>query len=319
VGVLTDFWTGLGGKLAERWITLLFSSAFAFWAGGLAAWVWRYERPLISTGGWKALLAHWAAELQVLPVVAQAALVVGLLLVIVVSSLIAQRLSAPVLRLLEGYWPRWMDWLREPLVRFRSKRIDRDNDRLRQLARDVSKLTTKESAEYLKLDRRLASTPKVPNRRMPTRLGNILRASEGRPGAHYGLDAVVCWPRLWLLLPEAAKQEVSAARGALNAAAQLWLWAVLFVGWTVWAWWALPVGILIAAGSYSRVLGAAATYAELVESCYDVHRRLLYEALRWPLPSTPAEEQQHGKELTAYLAHGSKATAPAFSDSRVKT
>lgn len=171
--MLTDFWTGLGGKLAERWITLLFSSAFAFWAGGLAAWVWRYGRPQLSTGGWKALLARWAAALQVLPVVAQAALVVGLLLVIVVSSLIAQRLSAPVLRLLEGYWPPWMDWLQEPLVRFRSKKIDRDNARLRQLAaRDVSKLTTKESAEYLKLDRRLASTPIVPNRRMPTRLGN---------------------------------------------------------------------------------------------------------------------------------------------------
>jgi hypothetical protein len=316
--VLSDFWTGLGGTLAERWIALVFSPAFAFWAGGLAAWVWRYGRPLVSTGGWKALLDRWAASLQGLPVVAQGALVVGLLLVIVVSNLIVQRLSASVLRLLEGYWPRWLDWLRDPLVRHRSKKIDRGNDRLRQLmARGVSSLTASESADFVRLDRQRRDSP-GPKRRMPTRLGNILRASEGRPGDYYGLDAVVCWPQLWLLLPDAAKQEVSAARASLNAAAQLWLWAVLFIGWTVWAWWALPLGILVAAGSYSRMLGAATIYAELVEGCYDVHRRLLYEALRWPLPVTPAEERQRGEEITAYLwrGSGSKATTPTFTGSR---
>lgn len=314
--MLTDFWTGLGGKLAERWIMLLFSPAFAFWAGGLAAWVWRYGRPLLSDGGWKALFARWAVALRLLPIVAQVALVVGLLLVIVVSNLVMQHLSAPILRLLEGYWPHWLDWLREPLVRLRNKKIDRDNGRLRQLAaRETQSLTRRETIELLKLDRRSASAPAEPARRMPTRLGNILRASEGRPGVHYGLNAVVCWPRLWLLLPDGAKQEVSAARATLNAAAQLWLWSVLFVGWTVWAWWALPVGILVAAVSYSRMLGAATIYAELVESCYDVYRLLLYEALRWPLPITPAEEQRYGRELTAYLDRGSKAEAPTFSQS----
>jgi hypothetical protein len=314
--VLTDFWTGLGGKLAERWITLVFSPAFAFWAGGLAAWVWRYGRPLVSTGGWKALLDRWAALLQGLPVIAQAALVVGVLLVIVVSNLIVQRLSVSVLRLLEGYWPRWLGWLRRPLVRYRSSKIDRDNDRLRQLmARGVSSLTATELADFLRLDRQRRSSP-APKRRMPTRLGNILRASEDRPGDYYGLDAVVCWPQLWLLLPDAAKQEVSAARASLNATVQLWLWAVLFIGWTVWAWWALPLGILVATGSYTRMLGAATIYAELVEGCYHVHRRLLYEALRWPLPVTPAEEPQRGEEMTAYLWRGSKETTPTFTGSR---
>jgi hypothetical protein len=130
------------------------------------------------------------------------------------------------------------------------------------------------------------------------------------------MDAVVCWPRLWLLLPDASKQEVSTARAALNGAAELWLWAVLFVGWTVWAWWALPLGILVAVGSYSRMLGAATVYAELVESCYDVHRWRLYEALHWPLPATPAEERQRGQQVTAYLLRGSKATTPTFTGSR---
>jgi hypothetical protein len=316
--VLTDFWTGLGGKLAERWITLLFSPALAFWAGGLAAWMWRYGRPLVSADGWKALLDRWAALLQGLPVVAQGALVVGLLLVIVVSNLIVQRLSTPVLRLLEGYyWPRWLNWLRDRLVGHRSDKIDRDNNRWRQLAaRGINNLTPRELADFVRLDRRRRSSPAKPERRMPTRLGNILRASEGRPDDYYGLNAVVCWPQLWLLLPDTAKQEVSAARASLNGAAELWLWAVLFIGWTVWAWWALPLGILVAAGSYSQMLGAATIYAELVEGCFHVHRRLLYEALRWPLPVTPAEERQRGAEVSAYLWHGSNATTPTFTGSR---
>jgi len=45
-------------------------------------------------------------------------------------------------------------------------------------------------------------TPAESDRHMPTKLGNILRAAELRSKDKYGLDAVICWPRLWLLLPD---------------------------------------------------------------------------------------------------------------------
>lgn len=81
---------------------------------------------------------------------------------------------------------------------------------------------------------------------MPTRLGNTLRAAEQRPLEKYGLDAIVCWSRLLLLLPDAVKQELNAARADLNTAARLWLWSLLFIIWSVWGWWATPLGLLSA-------------------------------------------------------------------------
>jgi hypothetical protein len=269
-------------------------------------------------------------------------LALAALLVIVLSSLMVERLSTPILRLLEGYWPplvdrlrvwlttrrdpknaRKVNWLRRWLTTRRNKKIARnedkiiqDEERLRQLlALDESGLTRKELADLSRLDSQRHNRPAEPSRRMPTRLGNILRASETRPRDYYGLDANVCWPHLWLLLPDAAKQEVSAARANLNAAAQLWFWGVIFIGWAVWAWWALPVGIAVAIASYSRMLGAATIYAELVEGCFHLHRRLLYEALHWPPPVRPADEKQRGQAVTKYLWRGSSETTPVFTRS----
>ena len=64
---------------------------------------------------------------------------------------------------------------------------------------------------------------------MPLELGNILRAAETKPEEKYGLNAIVCWPRFWLLLPEETKQEISGARAALDVGAQAMFWSLLFI------------------------------------------------------------------------------------------
>ena len=63
---------------------------------------------------------------------------------------------------------------------------------------------------------------------------------------------------------------------------------------------------------YGPVLSAAGSYADLVGAAYDVHRRLLYDALRWPYPANPSEERYTGYRLTAYLGVGSHRPQPAF-------
>jgi hypothetical protein len=156
--------------------------------------------------------------------------------------------------------------------------------------------------------------PSTADQLLPTRLGNILRATERRPDERYGLDAIICWSRLWLLLPDTTRKDLQAARAELNNAARLWLWSILFSIWTVLgAWWAIPIACLTAGVTYySWILDAATTYADLIDATFDVHRTLLYKSLRWQLPATAAAEIEAGKQLTAYLWSGADPSTPNF-------
>jgi hypothetical protein len=147
---------------------------------------------------------------------------------------------------------------------------------------------------------------------MPTRLGNLLRAMEARPGDRYGLDAIVCWPWLWLILPEQARKELTDSRRALDQYAEIWLWSVLFFGWIYFSWWVPLVAIAVAVLAYRGMITAAVFYGDLVEACYDLHRFDLYASLKWPPPTSPANEPADGAALTKYLSRGLAASSITF-------
>jgi hypothetical protein len=105
---------------------------------------------------------------------------------------------------------------------------------------------------------------------------------------------------------------LTSARAALDASATVVVWSLLFVVWSVWAWWAAPAGLVVAVAAYRILLTSAAVYGDLLEATFDVHRRLLYEAAGWPLPRSPAEERALGEALTEYLWRGSDASTPIF-------
>jgi hypothetical protein len=307
--MLTNFWTGLGGKLAESWAAAILSPAFAFWMGGFGAWLYGRD-----DGGFQTAVDDLTADFSGRSTPVQAAVIIAALLVITASGIVVQALALPVLRMLEGYWPRPLDPVRRELTKRRSQRIDDDAERWRQLARKhlAGTVTESERDEYARLDRRRREAPVRPELRMPTKLGNVLRAAEARPGDRYGLDSIVCWPRLWLVLPESARKEVTDSRKVLNVRAEIWLWAALFLVWTVFAWWAPVVGVVVAFAAYRSMISAAAVYGDLVVSCYDLHRSELYKALRWPLPERPGEEQAEGRKMTQYLSRGTVSPATVF-------
>lgn len=173
-------------------------------------------------------------------------------------------------------------------------------------------LTSKEEEEYARFDLQLMQAPADFQRLMPTRLGNLLRAAEMRPLDKYGLDAVICWSRLWIVLPENVQKDLTETRAELNLSVRVWLWSLLFLIWGIWAWWAIAIGLLSALLTYRWILSAAAAYGDLIEAAFDMHRGALYKSLRWPLPKNPKEERQKGEAVTNYLLSSSEQDEPQF-------
>jgi hypothetical protein len=338
--MLTAFWSGLGDEFAKRWAARILTPAFAFWAGGLFVLWWHAHAHGVGEHGWAHELSATTAWLRGLPGLAQAVLVVVGLILLTASALIAERLTLPLLQLLEGYWPR-PRWLRNKLIayrRWRHRRWDKcfkelnlrqrygdlstaefhdlrtleatpslDSARLQQLRqRREAGITAQQRAELERRRGYLHRSPPRDDLGMPTKLGDILRAAEYRPGEKYGLDAVICWYALWLLLPADAKTELVQARTTLDNAARGWLWGALFLVWTPWSWWALPVGVLIPVLTYYvGILGAAALFGELMVTAYDLYRFKLYDSLHLPRPTSPAlERKQDGPRVTNLLWGG---------------
>jgi hypothetical protein len=303
--MLGSFWDSVAGKLADRWFALS-GQALVFWAGALLAWA-------AANGGIRSLegpghrLAGYSGPGQV-------AVLVGALLLVAASAIVVQRLTGPVLSLLEGYWPRLLHPLQDTLIGRCARRADTARREVQKLAGPVhdGTATRKERDRYVRLDRRLRRMP-TRDRLLPTPIGNTLRAAETRPVDKYGLDPVSLWPHLWLLMPDTARQELAAARAALDASVAAVVWGLLFLAFTPWSPWAPPVGLGVAALALLVWIPArAANFAALVEAAFDLYRQNLYTQLRWPLPASPHDERREGRRVTTYLLRGSDAATPLF-------
>ncbi|MFJ8961997.1 hypothetical protein ACIRG5_21675 [Lentzea sp. NPDC102401] len=303
---MDKFWESLGGKLAERWLSVA-APALMFWLGGLLMW-------MIGRGG-PAALRQPLTDLAKLPVGSQLIGLVVVLLGVAASGWIVTQLVNPVLRFLQGYGPLWRP-VRTRLVKRAQTKFDEIGSEFAALAPAVlltpDSATPQQRAAYVRLTRRQRRLP-GPGRFMPTAIGNTLRAAESHPIDKYGLDVVTVWPHLWLLLPDVVRTEVAAARARLNAGVAAGIWGVLFTGFAPWSVWAVPTGLITMIGCYLVWLpGRTEAYADLVQSAIDLYRRALYEQLRWPMPGNPAEERASGRLLSSYLSRGLSGSTPTF-------
>ena len=239
----------VGSKLVERWIAVIVVPAFIFWAGGLfilyihddaTVWGWGVVSLLPNHGQWQHVDV---ADLFPATTTTVSDWTWALVAVLVVfsSGVIAQRFVLPMLRWIEGYWPRWLEPVNRYFATRRATRTTASRQRLDELRARYAALTPEELAEYAQLDYRLTRVPSDPKQQMPTKVGDILRAAETRPQEKYGLSVLVCWPRLWLVLPDTAKAELTAARANLNTGTVVLFWSLLFSVWAWWAWWAALV------------------------------------------------------------------------------
>lgn len=304
---MADFWGSVSQKLAERWAAVSVP-ALVFWVGGLLAWI-------IGRGGFQSMKApaDWLAKQ---PAPTQLACVLLVLLGVAASAVVVNRLTTPVLRLMEGYWPRFLHAARRPLVdrwRRRAESIDSDFQSVAgPVVTGTPPPTAQQQASFIELSQQWRRYP-GPGRYQPTRVGNTLRAAESRPIDKYGLDAVAVWPHFWLLLPDSARSELTAARNSLDSAVNAFVWGILFLVFTIWTPWAAIAGLVVAVtASQFWVPNRAEVFADLVEAVFDLYRSALYRQLRWPLPDNPQDERTKGEQLTRYLIRGTSGTSPSF-------
>ncbi len=305
--MISAIYSAIGGESVKHHAARLFTGATVFWLAGAAVVLWHRNVAVLRDQGFPKALTTLTSPLQGLPPVAAGTALLGALTVIVGSALVAEKLTLSVLRLLEGYWRR-PALLRALRVRYWWTARERAMRTYQSIqTRRASKAAVSDDDEVA-LTRAASVLREIPPTQalvMPTRLGNLLRVAELRPLHNHGVDAIACWPHLWLVLPEDTRTEVATARGELDAAVRGWFWAALFVVWTPWAWWAAVLALLTAALAYAGCVRAAATYAILVVSAFDVHLPLLYQATRLATPSSAAEQLACGDRLSRYLRDGS--------------
>jgi hypothetical protein len=300
-----DFGEGWISSPIERWIALLLKSGILFWLGGLVAWLYHSDKD------WTFVWQELTSNMKPIGILL---LIFVLLMVLAMMAGILKRFDIVVIRFLEGYY--WSGWRANLLKYLQNIRIAQTETRFQVLAFKYDKglppLTSQEQAEYAHLDWQRMLIPLEEAQRMPTRLGNLLRALELHPQEKYGLDIFVCWFRLWLVLPDSVKKEIVIARDNLNTTARIWMWGLLFLVWIPFTVWVVPISAIVMFLAYHWMLQAANIYGQLIESSFDLYRSKLYQELRWPLPKNAAEERKQGEQLTAYLWRGSDSDKPEF-------
>ncbi len=289
---LDKFWESMGEELAGEWMQHVFSPAFLFWASGLGMYALRY--------GWQGPWA-WITSRDLIE---QIALLILALIILILSSLAMQQLRFSLLRLLEGYWPGPFGRLSDRLAEWQDGRLQRWEREWNELKGREGSLVRREARRLAELEMRTHYFPSDPRDLLPTAVGNTLKSAETIPAHKYGLDAFVCWPRLWMLLPDNARADLGAARQGLMTRVEFWGWGALSLLWLIWSPWALLVSALWLWLAWVLLVQSAMSYADLLESAFDLYRGALYQSVRWPVPQNTAAEKTLGRQLTEYIWRG---------------
>ncbi|WP_438493977.1 hypothetical protein [Streptomyces asiaticus] len=107
----------------------------------------------------------------------------------------------------------------------------------------------------------------------PTWAGDRLRAVADRVHHNTGLDLTTTWPRLWLVLPDAARVEVTTIQERCASTARTPVWGLAYLAVGAYWWPALVPGLWLLLVSRQRIRRSVGVYADLVESSVDMYSR----------------------------------------------
>jgi len=292
---VTKFLEALGGKLAERWLTLLLVPSVLLMIV-TAAGVTLEHRRWHNVGLLLTQLNRLSAEPALRSNGTLIIVLAGLLTASAGLGLAATALGVAVERLWLATRPRW-------LADRRRRQWDDAHAKFNRALVEAAKAEHTPDAKAAAARARELNTRRnrislAPSTH-PFWLGDRIAAVDTRVWETYRLDLTSAWPRLWLTLPEDVRAEINTARAKLAAATRLGAWAVgyLAVG-AVW-WPSAVVGVVTAATAWRRARVAGVAFAELAESAVDLHGRRLAESLGIPCAGTLTEDV--GAEITTLL------------------
>jgi hypothetical protein len=299
------FLGALGGKLAERWLTLLVLPGALFLAAATSAHTLGQSHSL-DYQRLTAQITQWAKTPAATTLGGQVVLVAAVLAGSAAVGLVAQALGTLVQRITLAAdwraWPRPSRWLARWRVTRRHARWSTAARRYEQ-HRHAAALALAHGNPVDSAPRHTARRAmtriglEAPDR--PTWSGDRIHATAVRLDRDHHLDLPSLWPHLWLTLPDPVRTEITTAGQALTRATTLGGWALLYASLTGWWWPAAPLAIVLALTAWQRTRTATDTYAQLLEAATRLHTRDLADQLG--IPRTGPLDPAIGDALTHLL------------------
>lgn len=270
--------------------------------------------------------------------------VLALAFVTIVLTGLLVNLNIPIIQMFEGYpWEK---------TRIGRKRVERHQAQRKELETrrdeavwlmdtlgEADPLHADVSREWTELCRRLVSEYPDEHSVLPTRLGNVMRASEQYPRRQYGMSAIPLWPRLIATIDKEYAAGIDEAKSSFDfmihsTLLSTLLGALLLVcglayptrlaSLTVSSLWLFEILVLfgLARLLYGWSIGRASAWGSLVNGAFDLYRWKLLEQLgHTQRPTTRTAERDLWARLSRQVIFGDGDSGPRvrYADAPEKT
>jgi hypothetical protein len=290
------FFEELAKKLAERWFALLVLPGAGFLAVA-AVGGWQRHRGALDWSRFRQGVDILTATASRLPVGLQLVLLVLALLGAAGVGLMVQALAALTRLVWLGRWP-------APLLR---RRVRARRRRWHDLVDRRRAVSGEEPERRATADRLAGKANRIalaePGR--PTWMGDRVHAVEQVALNRYGLDLTFGWPRLWLVLPDTVRAEITAAEASFAAAVATGTWSLPYLALAVFWWPAAVAGLAFGVTGWVRARAAIGDLGALSEAAVDLHGTTLARALGVDDPEKPGVlTLEQGKKITEIVRKG---------------
>jgi hypothetical protein len=290
---VSKFFEELAKNLADRWLALLVLPGGLFLMVAVAGW-WLGDRAALDWSRLREGIALLIASVALQAVGMQVVLLVVVLLGAAGVGLAVQPLAGLTRAVWLGTWP-------GPLARWRV-RVRRQ--KWLGLVAQRQSCSNDHQADIDLLAAR-ANRIALAEPGSPTWMGDRMRAVEQVAVARYGLDLTFGWPRLWLVLPDTVRAEISATEASFASAVATGTWSLPYLALALVWWPAVVVGMAFGVTGWSRARAAISELGSLSEAAVDLHGRTLALALGVGGPDeTGVLPPDQGRKITAIVRKG---------------